>query len=193
MPRRHCDGASMVGSRYCFLVHHACTSLPDQAAFGFELSDFLSPRCRAVAVDQVSRPPWPVLRSTTAEGGRATHQEATLSYAAWPKFDPVLLVEDTLEIPVQVNGMRGQDRWTSACRIKHDPQDASLRGIPAATRRTWAGFQSSQAVLDTTSCRPHCAGNLLIRGRPRRVTQRGILLCRQPAGYYLIGKECQRR
>ena len=28
----------------------------------------------------------------------------SLSYAAWPKFDPALLVEDTLEIPVQVNG-----------------------------------------------------------------------------------------
>jgi leucyl-tRNA synthetase len=27
-----------------------------------------------------------------------------LSYARWPKFDPALLVEDTLEIPVQVNG-----------------------------------------------------------------------------------------
>jgi leucyl-tRNA synthetase len=28
----------------------------------------------------------------------------SLSYAPWPKHDPVLLVEDTLEIPVQVNG-----------------------------------------------------------------------------------------
>jgi len=28
----------------------------------------------------------------------------SLSYAPWPKFDPTLLVEDTLEIPVQVNG-----------------------------------------------------------------------------------------
>jgi leucyl-tRNA synthetase len=28
----------------------------------------------------------------------------SLSYARWPKFDPALLVEDTLEIPVQVNG-----------------------------------------------------------------------------------------
>jgi leucyl-tRNA synthetase len=28
----------------------------------------------------------------------------SLSYAAWPKHDPALLVEDTLEIPVQVNG-----------------------------------------------------------------------------------------
>jgi leucyl-tRNA synthetase len=27
-----------------------------------------------------------------------------LSYAPWPEFDPALLVEDTLEIPVQVNG-----------------------------------------------------------------------------------------
>ncbi|MBN8246092.1 MAG: leucine--tRNA ligase [Verrucomicrobia bacterium] len=28
----------------------------------------------------------------------------SLSYAPWPSFDPALLVEDTLEIPVQVNG-----------------------------------------------------------------------------------------
>ena len=29
---------------------------------------------------------------------------SALSYAPWPKFDPARLVEDTLEIPVQVNG-----------------------------------------------------------------------------------------
>jgi leucyl-tRNA synthetase len=29
---------------------------------------------------------------------------STLSYAVWPKFDAALLIEDTLEIPVQVNG-----------------------------------------------------------------------------------------
>jgi leucyl-tRNA synthetase len=28
----------------------------------------------------------------------------SLAYSPWPKFDPALLVEDTLEIPVQVNG-----------------------------------------------------------------------------------------
>jgi leucyl-tRNA synthetase len=34
-----------------------------------------------------------------------TDQPSTsLTYACWPKFDPALLVEDTLEIPVQVNG-----------------------------------------------------------------------------------------
>ena len=29
---------------------------------------------------------------------------ASLSYQPWPRFDPALLVEDTLEIPIQVNG-----------------------------------------------------------------------------------------
>jgi leucyl-tRNA synthetase len=29
---------------------------------------------------------------------------STLAYERWPKFDPALLVEDTIEIPVQVNG-----------------------------------------------------------------------------------------
>ena len=29
---------------------------------------------------------------------------SALAYAPWPKFDPALLVENTLEIPVQVNG-----------------------------------------------------------------------------------------
>jgi leucyl-tRNA synthetase len=38
----------------------------------------------------------------TGAGGLGTRD--SLSYARWPKFDPVLLIEDTLEIPVQVNG-----------------------------------------------------------------------------------------
>ena len=29
---------------------------------------------------------------------------ANLAYAPWPKFDPALLVESEIEIPVQVNG-----------------------------------------------------------------------------------------
>jgi len=28
----------------------------------------------------------------------------SLTYSAWPKFDPALLVENEIEIPVQVNG-----------------------------------------------------------------------------------------
>jgi leucyl-tRNA synthetase len=31
-------------------------------------------------------------------------RHSSLSYAEWPKFDATLLIEDTLEIPVQVNG-----------------------------------------------------------------------------------------
>ncbi|PWU20692.1 MAG: leucine--tRNA ligase [Verrucomicrobia bacterium] len=30
--------------------------------------------------------------------------KSAISYAAWPSFDPALLIEDTIEIPVQVNG-----------------------------------------------------------------------------------------
>jgi leucyl-tRNA synthetase len=42
---------------------------------------------------------WAKLHAT-----RTTQQAPSLAYAAWPQFDPALLVEDTLEVPVQVNG-----------------------------------------------------------------------------------------
>ncbi|HOX58259.1 MAG TPA: class I tRNA ligase family protein [Candidatus Paceibacterota bacterium] len=42
---------------------------------------------------------WAKLHST-----RSTQHSLTLAYAPWPRFDPALLIEDTLEIPVQVNG-----------------------------------------------------------------------------------------
>jgi len=32
------------------------------------------------------------------------HENTTLAYENWPKFDPALAREDTIEIPVQVNG-----------------------------------------------------------------------------------------
>ncbi len=35
---------------------------------------------------------------------RAGGEPCPLAYAPWPRFDPALLVEDTMEIPVQVNG-----------------------------------------------------------------------------------------
>jgi len=41
---------------------------------------------------------WAKLHSPSVIG------HSSLPYAPWPKFDPALLVEDTLEIPVQVNG-----------------------------------------------------------------------------------------
>ena len=49
---------------------------------------------------------------------------ATLAYEPWPKFDPQLLVEDTVEIPVQVNG-KLRDRIVV-------PADSSQKQIEAA-------------------------------------------------------------
>jgi len=47
-------------------------------------------------------------KSKVADGGVATLDfgpwTLDLAYQPWPKFDPALLFEDTLEIPVQVNG-----------------------------------------------------------------------------------------
>ena len=47
-------------------------------------------------------------KSKVTDGGSATLDlgpwTLDLGYQPWPKFDPALLVEDTLEIPVQVNG-----------------------------------------------------------------------------------------
>ncbi len=43
-------------------------------------------------------------QSSVLTGDSGLRTQDSLSYAAWPKFDPALLVEDTLEIPVQVNG-----------------------------------------------------------------------------------------
>jgi leucyl-tRNA synthetase len=41
-------------------------------------------------------------------GAQDSPELRTLAYDPWPKFDPALLVEATLEIPVQVNGkLRG--------------------------------------------------------------------------------------
>jgi leucyl-tRNA synthetase len=35
---------------------------------------------------------------------RGTGQSRTMAYEPWPKYDPALLVEETIEIPVQING-----------------------------------------------------------------------------------------
>ena len=43
-------------------------------------------------------------QSPVQTGDSELGTQDSLSYAPWPKFDPALLVEDTLEIPVQVNG-----------------------------------------------------------------------------------------
>jgi leucyl-tRNA synthetase len=52
----------------------------------------------------------------------------SLSYQPWPKFDPALLIEDTLEIPVQVNG-----KLRDVIRV---PADASQADLEAAAKNS---------------------------------------------------------
>ncbi len=55
----------------------------------------------------------------------------SLGYAAWPKFDPALLVEDTLEIPVQVNG-KLRDVIRVPAGATHDELEAAARAAEKA-------------------------------------------------------------
>ena len=50
----------------------------------------------------------------------------TLAYEPWPEFDPALLVEDTLEIPVQVNG-KIRARIQIAAGADRDTLEAAAR------------------------------------------------------------------
>ena len=65
------------------------------------------------------------LRSAAAEDG---HHVPSLAYAAWPPFDPALLVEDTLEIPVQVNG-----KLRDVIRVPADASQADLEATAKAS------------------------------------------------------------
>ncbi len=60
----------------------------------------------------------------------------TLAYEPWPKFDPALLVEDTVEIPVQVNGK---------LRDKIVVPAAALRR-PTSKPPPWPGKKSSKPM-----------------------------------------------
>lgn len=64
--------------------------------------------------------------------GRAKHMPA-LAYQAWPAFDPSLLVEDTLEIPVQVNGKLRDVIQVSASVSQADLEAAALGSAKVKT------------------------------------------------------------
>ena len=55
---------------------------------------------------------------------------AGLAYASWPAFDPALLVEDTLEIPVQVNG-----KLRDVIRIRLDASPAEIEAAARASEK----------------------------------------------------------
>jgi leucyl-tRNA synthetase len=54
-------------------------------------------------------------------------RHSSLAYAPWPKHDPALLVEDTLEIPVQVNGKLRDVIRVSATATQAEIEAAALK------------------------------------------------------------------
>ncbi len=66
--------------------------------------------------------------------------DSALAYAPWPKFDPALLVEEMLEIPVQVNG-----RLREVIRV------------PASATQT----EMEQAALHAEKVQPFLAGKMV--------------------------------
>jgi leucyl-tRNA synthetase len=60
------------------------------------------------------------------EAHSSKSEDGSLVYAPWPQFDPALLVEDTLEIPVQVNG-----KLRDVIKV---PADADNAALEAAAR-----------------------------------------------------------
>jgi leucyl-tRNA synthetase len=52
--------------------------------------------------------------------------ETTLAYAPWPKFNPQYLIEDTVEIPVQVNGKLRDKIVVAAAATQEQVQQAAL-------------------------------------------------------------------
>jgi len=54
----------------------------------------------------------------------------SLAYAPWPRFDPALLVEDTLEIPVQVNG-----KLRDVIKVPADASEADLEAAAKASEK----------------------------------------------------------
>jgi leucyl-tRNA synthetase len=66
--------------------------------------------------------------TTTLDFGHETLD--SLSYQPWPKFDPALLVEDTLEIPVQVNG-----KLRDVIRVPANADNAALEAAAKASEK----------------------------------------------------------
>jgi leucyl-tRNA synthetase len=57
-------------------------------------------------------------------------RHSSLSYAPWPTFDPALLIEDTLEIPVQVNG-----KLRDVIKVAANADNATLEAAALASEK----------------------------------------------------------
>jgi leucyl-tRNA synthetase len=54
----------------------------------------------------------------------------SLPYASWPKFDPALLVESEIEIPVQVNG-----KFRDVIKVAADADNATIEAAAKAAEK----------------------------------------------------------
>jgi leucyl-tRNA synthetase len=73
---------------------------------------------------------------------RITHPASipSLTYSPWPAFDPALLIEDTLEIPVQVNG-----KLRDVIKVPADADKTVLEAAALASEKVQA-FLAGKAV-----------------------------------------------
>jgi leucyl-tRNA synthetase len=60
----------------------------------------------------------------------SSQPSTSLSYEPWPKFDPALLVEDTLEIPVQVNG-----KLRDVIKVPANAAQAEIEAVAKASEK----------------------------------------------------------
>ena len=72
-------------------------------------------------------------------------ERGVLAYAPWPKFDPALLVEDTIEIPVQVNGKFREVIRVSANASREELEAAALKAEKA--RQFMAGKTVKKIIV----------------------------------------------
>jgi leucyl-tRNA synthetase len=59
-----------------------------------------------------------------------TPSSAVLTYAPWPKFDPALLVETEMELPVQVNG-----KFRDVIKVPADADNAAIEAAAKASEK----------------------------------------------------------
>jgi leucyl-tRNA synthetase len=73
-------------------------------------------------------------KADTRDGDKTLNIEPgtlnSLSYQPWPQFDPALLVEDTLEIPVQVNG-----KLRDVIRVPANADNATLEAAAKSSEK----------------------------------------------------------
>jgi leucyl-tRNA synthetase len=62
--------------------------------------------------------------------------QTSLTYAAWPKFDPALLVENELEIPVQVNG-----KLRDVIKVATTATPAEMEALARASEKVKAAIE----------------------------------------------------